>query len=303
MKRYLSIVLSLVVCCLIVEAAVYTPQSVPNPRNVDAGAFVSNPDGLLSSAETAAIQRVAEQLNHATGVELVTVALGDIGSADAFEFSLALFNKWGIGSSGKNTGVLIFFALRSRDIRIVTGGGVEGVLPDAVCSRILDDTMIPLLAQGHYGEGLLAGNKAIASRLTEQRALAELLLDYHPKPVTEEPWNFLSICALLVALCALVRYWTSPRCPHCKQRGAHVRSKVITRATADTEGQGMRYYDCPLCGYRWEKPFTIPKTPPPPSQNYSGGRHYGGGYRGGGFSGGGSFGGGVSFGGGAGGKF
>ena len=282
--------------------AAYTPHSVPNPRTVDASAFVANPDAILSAAEVEAIQRVAEQLNQATGVELVTVALGDIGQADAFEFSLELFNHWGIGKSGKNTGVLIFFALRSRDIRIVTGGGVEGLLPDAVCSRIVDEDMIPLLRHGHYGEGLLAGNKAIALRLTDDRALAELLLDYHPKPVTDEPWTIFSIFALLAAFIALLRYWVSPRCPRCKQKGAHVQSKVIVRATAKDEGQGVKLYDCPLCGHKWRKTFTIPKTPPPTSHNYSGGRH-GGGSFGGGFSGGGSFGGGVSFGGGAGGKF
>ena len=305
MKRSLAVallLLSLFTFHLSPLCAAYTPQSVPNPRTMDASAFVANPDAILSAAEVEAIQRIAQQLNQATGVELVTVALGDIGQADAFEFSLELFNHWGVGRSGQNTGVLIFFALRSRDIRIITGGGVEGLLPDAICSRILDEQMIPLLAEGQYGAGLLAGNKAIARRLTEDRALAELLLGYHPKPVTTAPWSWLSICSLLIALFALIRYWTSPRCPNCRKRGAHVHSKIISRATATADGQGMRYYDCPLCGHHWQRPFTIPKTPPPP-QNYGGGRHYGGSFGGGGFSGGGSFGGGVSFGGGAGGKF
>lgn len=298
MKRYLSIVLSLVVCCLTVQAAAYTPQSVPNPRNVDAGAFVSNPDGLLSSAETAAIQRVAEQLNHATGVELVTVALGDIGNADAFEFSLALFNKWGIGSSGKNTGVLIFFALRSRDIRIVTGGGVEGLLPDAVCSRILEEDIIPVLKKGHYGEGLLAGNKAIARRLTNQQAKEELLLGYKRKPVSESPWNILSICAIVLALIALFMDWIEQPCPNCGKKGSKFEmSRIDVEPTYVKAGKGTRFYTCPHCGHKWRQTYSIPKKE---RVVYSSG----GGYKGGGgFSGGGSFGGGVSFGGGAGGKF
>lgn len=298
MRQLSSILITLLLGCLTMHAA-YTPRTVPNPRSWDAEAYVSNPDGLLTAEQVAAIRQVAQQLNRITGVEMVTVALGDIGTADAFEFSLELFNHWGIGRSGANTGVLLFFALQSRDIRITTGGGVEGLLPDADCSRILHEDIIPLLSKGQYAEGLLAGNRAIARRLTDQRALEELLLGYEPKPVSEEPWNVLSVCALLIALLALVRYWLSPRCPHCRQRGANVRSKVITRATYTTEGQGIRYYDCPLCGYTWNKPFTIPKTPPP--VQYSSGRGYRGG--GGGFSGGGSFGGGVSFGGGAGGKF
>ena len=135
--QHLFSLLLVAVFCLSLHATVYTPSTVPHPRRMDAKAFVSNPDAILSVSETAAIQRVAQQLNQVTGVELVTVVLSDIGDADAFEFSIELFNRWGIGDREKKNGVLVFFALQSRDIRIITGGGMEGLLPDATCSCLV----------------------------------------------------------------------------------------------------------------------------------------------------------------------
>ena len=298
--QHLFSLLLVAVFFLSLHATVYTPSTVPHPRRMDATAFVSNPDAILSVSETAAIQRVAQQLNQVTGVELVTVVLSDIGDADAFEFSIELFNRWGIGDREKKNGVLVFFALQSRDIRIITDGGMEGLLPDATCSRIVHDVMIPLLSDGQYGAGLLAGNKAIAVRLTDQNALEELLLGYQRPPISESPWMELSILSLLVALITLLYYCFLPRCPRCRQKGIKVRSTVVTKATYDKEGKGVRHYTCKCCGHTWDKTYVIPKVQRPVVYTSSG-KNYGGGF-GGGF-GGGSFGGGSSFGGGAGGKF
>ena len=299
--RYLFGLMLLPVCCTFICAKTYTPSTVPHPRQWNASAFVSNPDAILSTDEVSAIQQVAVQLNRATGVELVTVVLQDIGYADAFDFALDLFNRWGIGERGRNNGVLIFLALESRDIQIITGGGVEGLLPDAACSRILHEQMIPLLCEGRYPEGLLAGNKANALRLTDQRAMEELLLGYKRKPVTTSPWTGLSIFSLIVALLALIYYWCAPRCPKCRKKGIKVRTEMLAQATYNHSGLGVKHYTCPCCGHTWKKKFKTPKAPKPTTYTYgSGGSFSGGG--GGGFQGG-SFGGGSSFGGGAGGKF
>ena len=243
--QHLFSLLLVAVFCLSLHATVYTPSTVPHPRRMDATAFVSNPDAILSVSETAAIQRVAQQLNQVTGVELVTVVLSDIGDADAFEFSIELFNRWGIGDREKKNGVLVFFALQSRDIRIITGGGMEGLLPDATCSRIVHDVMIPLLSDGQYGAGLLAGNKAIAVRLTDQNALEELLLGYQRQPISESPWMELSILSLLVALITLLYYCFLPRCPR-RRFPRRVKACATTHASvADIHGiRRMSYLRC-----------------------------------------------------------
>ena len=281
--------------CLAAQAVVYTPETVPHPRSNDTIAFVANPDNILSAEEVADIQTIAEALYRLAGVEMVTVALDDIGEADAFDFSVDLFNLWGIGDKETKTGLLIFFTLQQHDIRITTGTGLEGVLPDGDCSQIVWNTIVPYLREGQYGAGLTAGNLEVYDRLNNQKALEELMFGYRPKEPDEQPWKGLGIASLVVALLALLVYWAEPRCPKCKKKGAKTHDEVIVRATYAAAGRGIHHHTCIACGHKWDESYTIPKL----TRSSSGG----GSSHGGGYSGGGSFGGGSTSGGGAGGKW
>jgi len=276
----------------------YTPQSVPQPWLHGHSKYVCNPDGILSAEDEHSIVTIAEKLHDIVGVEMATVVLEDIEDADAMEFSVELFNLWGIGNK-QNQGVLILFALHSRDIQIRTGGGVEGLLPDAVCEQVLQAEMIPLLSDGDYGKGLLAGNRAIARLLTTDAAQAELLLGYQPKEVTEQPYMGLSICCLMLIGLILLMYFMRTKCPQCGKRQVTAKDQIVTRATLLKEGQGIKTFTCACCHHQWQQPYSIPRRVR--THMVSGGT-MGGGFSGGGFSGGG-FGGGMTFGGGAGGKF
>ena len=159
---------------LFLSAAVYTPSSVPNPKEMGQSCYVSDPDELVADSDIVFLNRCAVSLERQTGVEMAVVALGSIGDADAFDFAYELFQRWGIGGKGKNTGVLILFAKESHDIRIMTGVGIEGVLPDAKCSRIIQDYMIPAFRAGDYGGGLCLGALQIYETCTDGEAPEEL---------------------------------------------------------------------------------------------------------------------------------
>ena len=296
MKRFVSILFLLSSLAL---WAYDKPSDIPNPRHTDAHAFVSNPDGILSRDEVARITEIASRCEAISKVELVTVVVDDIGYNDAFDFSLALFNHWGIGNRETNSGVLIFLARQSRDIRIVTGGGVEGLLPDADCKYIIENDMIPLLSRDRYGEGLLAGNKAIFETLTTDAAQAELLLGYKAKPVTTEPWSTFAIFCLVFIVFLWVHYSMQPKCPKCRQRDVKKHNETLRAATYAAAGLGMTHYVCNCCGNTWNQSYTISRLVRSSMSGYGGG----GSFRGGGGFSSGSFGGGMSFGGGAGGKF
>ena len=97
------------------------------------------------------------------------------GDYEPFDFGYELFQRWGIGKKGKNTGVLITFALASRQVYINTGSGIEGVLPDATCKKIIDSDMIPYFKQADYGGGLCAGATSIYRTCTHGEAPEELM--------------------------------------------------------------------------------------------------------------------------------
>lgn len=297
MKKKLYIAVLLCLCAVGVQAQ-WTVKTVPNPRHTDANAYVANPDGVISDNCVGNLTTVSSTLYDVTGVELVTVVLNSIGDEDAFDFSLDLFNTWGIGDAEKNRGVLIFMSMEFHDIRIVTGGGVEGLLPDAVCSDIVWDVMVPEFRGGDIEKGLLEGAIAIYDHLTTDEAQAELLLGIKKEPVSESPYKGLSIVSLIVMLLTLLGHWAQPKCPNCQKKGSTYKDEIINRATYTSSGNGIKHYTCSHCGHKWDAPYTIPKKVHTSSSS-------GGSYRGGGYSsgGGGSFGGGRSFGGGAGGRW
>lgn len=157
------------------QAAVYTPSSVPDPKANGQQCYVANPDAIIAETDVAFLNRCAGMLEQKTQVEMAIVAVGSIGDYSAFDFAYELYQRWGIGRKGKNTGVLVLFAEQSHDIRIMTGVGMEGVLPDAKCSRIIQEQMIPAFRQGDYGGGLCMGALRIYEICTEGDAPEELL--------------------------------------------------------------------------------------------------------------------------------
>ena len=291
------------------QAAVYTPKTLPNPKANDRYNYVCNPDEIVATNDVLLLNRLARQLEDSTEVELCVVAVNSIGENEAFDFCYELFQRWGIGKEGKNTGVLVFLAVESRDIRIMTGGGIEGILTDAVCNEIIQKTMFSPLRNADYSDALVLGALRIYEICTngavpeELRQMTSATNRYHYADESEDnAWvellYFVGIPSLIFAV--IIALLLMPKkCPKCGKRSLKKTSEqIINRATTRKEGLGVRTYCCKHCGHQEQKTYIIPKEVPAVIIMGGGSR---GGFGGGSFGGG--FGGGSTFGGGAGGKF
>jgi uncharacterized protein len=83
-----------------------------------------------------------------------------------FDYALEVAEKWQLGDEDIDDGLLMVVAVNDRDMYILTGYGLEGVLPDAAVSRIIREDITPLFKQNNYGAGILAGVGALKARLT-----------------------------------------------------------------------------------------------------------------------------------------
>lgn len=101
---------------------------------------------------------------------LVTVP--SIAPYTEFEYAQMLFDKWKIGKKGKDNGVIVLLAVRERRWRIQTGYGVEGILTDALCSRIGRNEIVPYFKQGEYAQGLYSGVLAIARLISKDAGIS-----------------------------------------------------------------------------------------------------------------------------------
>jgi len=133
-------------------------QNFPEPRG-----YVNDFANVIAPNVAAQIDALCQELQQKTGAELAVATFSSIGDEDPDDYANRLFAKWGIGQKGKNNGVLLFLTLGERKkVRIETGYGIEGILPDITAGRILDNYVIPEFRQGDYGAGLLGGARAIA---------------------------------------------------------------------------------------------------------------------------------------------
>ena len=133
-------------------------QDFPEPRG-----YLNDFAQVVDASTAAQIDAIGRELEEKAGAQLAVVTLQSLGEEDDFDYAHRLFEKWGIGKKGKDNGVLLFLALgERRRVRIVTGYGLEGIMPDITAGRILDNYVIPKLRQRDYSGGLLAGTQAIA---------------------------------------------------------------------------------------------------------------------------------------------
>jgi uncharacterized protein len=133
-------------------------------------------------------------------VQVAVVVVGSIGNMDVFSFAQALFERWGIGDEKRDDGLLVLLVKDQNTIRMHTGYGLEGSLPDVVCKRIQHNYMLPAFKEGHYGVGLLGGLNAVAWILTNP-AGPQALTTAAPM---DHPWRDFKTIFLILGSTVLV---------------------------------------------------------------------------------------------------
>ena len=207
-KHLLLALLGLCVC-VFTRAEVYTHTTVPSPKVYGQNYYVSNPDTVLSFETVQQLNALCTRLNTNTGVELAIVAVEqyDEDRYTAYGFALRLFNYWGVGNKETNTGVLLFLARQSRDIQIITGDGVAGMLTDGKCGELLDDNLY-YFADNNFDEGMLQLCKDIEEFLMEDYNRSELMLGWTPADsiISDVLMTWIIIGFIIMALMAWLGY-------------------------------------------------------------------------------------------------
>ncbi|MDA3495564.1 TPM domain-containing protein, partial [Acinetobacter sp. AOR33_HL] len=112
---------------------------------------------ILSEAEKQQLDQKILSLYQQGKAQIGIVIVPTTGQEDIFDYALRVGEKWQLGSSKRDNGLLIAVAVNDRRIQILTGYGLEGVLPDIVASRIIRNQITPYFKQAQYAQGLSAG--------------------------------------------------------------------------------------------------------------------------------------------------
>jgi uncharacterized protein len=292
------------------HAATYTPDNLPIPYLQDKTQYVTNPDGILSQTAVDSLNLWLGEMEASHGVQTVLAVVERIEGGDTYEFCMALGRKYGIGSKEQNTGLIILLSTGDRAYYILTGHGLEGTLPDAICKRIENHQMLPALREGDWDEAMLATVRAITRYVDGDPSLVGSS-DFDYDDDIAELMTALAYIAL-GAGCICLAIWLEQRkkryCPSCHQ---YKMKKISSRTTRNKRLGIITHHDtyrCTHCNFTKEQHWDE-------NINSSSGAAAAGGALGGSFFGGsgssfsdghfggGSFGGGSFGGGGAGGRF
>lgn len=253
MKRVLILIAGLLaVCCGLAIAAPdggYTVDAIPNVQKSNRYRFVSNPDGILSQQAVAQIDSICYSLRHRAIAQVAVVAVDEIAGDDLYRFAMDLFSKWGVGRADNDNGLGVLLVRDRREIRFVTGYGLEGVLTDALCKRIQMKYMLPYFREGDYSAGMVSGMEAVDKLLSGSELDLGGTDDYDG--AEDSVWLPIVIVLIFVVLpvvSLVVAEYRRSKCPNCGKHTLKLLSSVVVE-----RGRGYeiveKVYRCSNCGY------------------------------------------------------
>jgi uncharacterized protein len=120
--------------------------------------YVNDYAEILSASERASLQTTLQNFEVKTGNQVVVLTVPSLEGDSLEGFSIRVAELWKIGKQGVDNGVIFLIVPRDRKVRIEVGYGLEGVLTDAECDRIIrHEVVVPRFRQGDYYAGISRG--------------------------------------------------------------------------------------------------------------------------------------------------
>lgn len=143
--------------CLFVIPGALSAQEVP----VKSATLVTDFTNTLALQDKQALENKLVAFNDSTSTQIAVVIMKTVGSYEIGQYGVALGRAWGIGTKGKNNGILVLVAIDDHKVTIQTGYGAEAAVPDAVTSEIIQTDITPAFKQGNYYGGLDAATTSL----------------------------------------------------------------------------------------------------------------------------------------------
>ena len=109
--------------------------------------------GVLTQSEIDSLTAQIDAYEAASNAQMAVYLVRSLHGDAIEDFSLAVAEKWKIGLSGEDNGVLLLLSMDDRESRLEIGYGLEGVINDARAGDILRD-IVPFMRQGQYAQAV-----------------------------------------------------------------------------------------------------------------------------------------------------
>jgi uncharacterized protein len=138
----------------------------------DPGTFVVDQAGVIDAPTRQRLESWLKELEQKTTAQVKVLTVKSLGDEDVVSFSQRHFVAWKLGQKGKDNGALIVLSLKPHRIRIHTGYGLEGALPDSWCGTLSRDAAANFFKEGRYSAGLEKLTTAVVNKVADEYHVA-----------------------------------------------------------------------------------------------------------------------------------
>ena len=138
---------------LLLCGSVFAAQVAVPPLN----SRVTDQTGTLDAAQIASLDATLAAFEKSKGSQIAVLIVTTTGDETIEQYSIRVVDVWKLGRKGVDDGVLLLVAKDDHKVRIEVGRGLEGVIPDAIANRIIDEDIVPKFRAGDFAGGLQAG--------------------------------------------------------------------------------------------------------------------------------------------------
>ena len=143
----------------LISAAVLNAAETPIPPAPTQ--WVTDTANFMSPGAARALNGRLEEYERATGHQLIVYIGQTTGDAPIEDWAVRAFANWKIGRKGIDDGMVLFIMAADRKLRFEVGYGLEGVVPDAMASRVINDVIVPRVQAGDRDGAVTAGMEAV----------------------------------------------------------------------------------------------------------------------------------------------
>jgi len=148
------------------------PQTYPIIKNI-----VTDNANIFSVTEKDYLTKKLTNYETKTSTQIVVFTINDLHDDSIENYANKLFNQNKLGQKEKDNGVLILFSNNDRKVRIEVGYGLEHVLTDLLCHRIIYNTMIPEFKNDNNYMGIDLATTQLISFLDDPNKADQFIKD------------------------------------------------------------------------------------------------------------------------------
>ena len=136
----------------------FANEVIPPPPT----AYFNDYAHIVSAGTSAQLNRTLENFERQSSNQIVVAVFPKMESDSSVEdYSVRVARSWQVGQKNKDNGAVLFVFVQEHKMFLQVGYGLEGVLPDALCKRIIAEQIAPRFKAGDFDSGLAAGVQAI----------------------------------------------------------------------------------------------------------------------------------------------